>query len=1030
MANGFNNAKSRNQHANHRAARRKRIARRLMTWGWIVAAGLPLAHETTAQDNVNSPQTSRMVAPNSPATLVSPVARAIAVGDVGQPGAVAQTAGGLLNQVFGGGSSASKSSASKSSKSEDDGRKAYPLPPPDPSTVNWNGVPYHAPKPGPIAATASDSNQPIRDVRSGTTAARSASTSRSAAVPKPSPGQLSTGQPTTVARTNPTTANPTPAAVPQQPAAAQRPANAQPSVPAERPSTTPVDSPRVASATPLPAASLQAKTQSSEFSTSSSSRRNGRRPIDPLNTEELLTQESASEDKSARTAATYPSVGKREVPAAGPGAVQTEPVGDAASESEAPTVARKSPAPVPPSLAQTPASPAKTPVAPAPPAVEPLAAEPPAVEPLAASSPAALAADASVAAATKPTEPAAVAAPTAVTAPAAVSAPTEMAAAAPEPVSRTAPLSPDPDAKAYPPETIASQLSPLRPVAPETAEPNTTGQTPIIESSAAATDADDNAQWNQSTRDESADSFYGSGVAEPKDLKAESIATPAAPVQPSPAAEPGREVVIGDSLSPAAKKTAFAHKTKVVAASELPGIRVITEGPSEILIRELTQYEVRVENRGSIDATGVVVRTALPPWAEVTGHNASIGTINPLDKASGGQVEWTIDSLPAGVVERLFVRIKAVKPGSFDVATNWTTLPQTHSAMVTVREPKLVVEIEGPDEIIYGKSQKYRVRVLNPGDGVASNVVFTLAPDAADAVEQPIGNIPAGKEASFEIELTARDQGELKIQGAASADLDLSALANKSIVVASAKIDAVLTGPPLKYQGTDAVYQIQITNKGTAISESVEAEVRIPAGVKYIGGIEGARVNGERLQWTIKSLPPGESRDYEFSCNMLQTGNHSLTFNCNGSAAGQASVALETVVEAIADLKLAVIDPPAPAAVGAEVTYEVVVNNHGSKAAENVRIVAQFGHGVEPIRIDGHAGDVVTGQVLFAPIAKIEAGSQVRLKIIAKADRAGDHRFRAEVRSGETVLVAEEATVFVEARSERVSRSSSQSEQR
>jgi len=1027
MANGFYSAKSRNQHANQRAARRKRIARRLLTWGWIVAAGLPLANETSAQENVYSPPAQRIVAPASQSTIVSPVARAIAVGDVAQPGAVTQTAGGLLNQVFGGGSS-----SPKSSKSDDDGRKAYPLPPPDPSTVNWNGVPYHAPKPGPIAAATADSNQPIRDVKAGTAAARPATTSRTAtALPQPP-----TGQPTAVARTSPTTSNspanttakPTPASV-LQPPVSQRTA-AQPTVPATLPSPTFTESPRVASATPLPPASLQTPTQSSEFSTSSSSRRNGRRQIDPLNPDELLTKDTLVEDKSARTAAAYPTVGKREVPPAGDDAAQPQPGGNASSENDGPTVARKSPAPVPPSLAATPTSAAQLSTAPT--SVPPIpgtapianapAAEPQTAEASDISAPAAPAANASVAAApAKPIEPTPTVEPTAVAAPA------NVAAATPEPVSRTIPLNPDPDAKAYPPETIASQLSPLRPVAPENAEPMTIRQTPNIESSAAATDSDENADWNQSARDESSESFYGSGVA---DLKEQSSEVSSTAVQPSPASESGREVVIGDSLSQAAKKTAFAHKTKVVAASELPGIRVITEGPSEILIRELTQYEVRVENRGSIDATGVVVRTVLPPWAEVTGHNASIGTINPLDKASGGQVEWTIDSLPAGVVERLFVRIKAVKPGSFDVATNWTTLPQTHSAKVTVREPKLVVEIEGPDEIIYGKSQKYRVRVLNPGDGVASNVVFTLAPDAADAVKQPIGNIPAGKEASFEIELTARDQGELKIQGAASADLDLAAMANKSIIVASANIDAVLTGPPLKYQGTDAIYQIQITNKGSATSETVEAEVRIPAGVKYIGGIEGARVDAERLVWTIKSLPPGESRDYEFSCNMMQTGNHSLTFNCNGSAAGQASVALETAVEAIADLKLAVIDPPAPAAVGAEVTYEVVVNNRGSKAAENVRIVAQFGHGVEPIRIDGHAGDVVTGQVLFAPIAKIEAGAQVRLKVIAKADRAGDHRFRAEVRSGETVLVAEEATVFVEARSERVSRSSSQSEKR
>jgi hypothetical protein len=107
------------------------------------------------------------------------------------------------------------------------------------------------------------------------------------------------------------------------------------------------------------------------------------------------------------------------------------------------------------------------------------------------------------------------------------------------------------------------------------------------------------------------------------------------------------------------------------------------------------------------------------------------------------------------------------------------------------------------------------------------------------------------------------------------------------------------------------------------------------------------------------------------------------------------------------------------------VAYEVVIQNRGSKAAENVRVVGQFGHGIEPIRTEGHAGKIATGQVLFSPIAKIEPGSKVQLRIIAKADAAGDHRFRAEVHSGESVLVAEEATVYVDMTRQRVSRSGS-----
>ena len=117
-------------------------------------------------------------------------------------------------------------------------------------------------------------------------------------------------------------------------------------------------------------------------------------------------------------------------------------------------------------------------------------------------------------------------------------------------------------------------------------------------------------------------------------------------------------------------------------------------------------------------------------------------------------------------------------------------------------------------------------------------------------------------------------------------------------------------------------------------------------------------------------------------------------------------------------------DPIAPAPVGSEVTYEVLIRNRGSKEARDVRAIAQFSHGIEPRRVNGHGGEVLTGQVLFDNIPKIEAGSEVNLKIVAVADRAGHHRFRTEIRSGDTVLVAEEATHYMSAKAERVSRRS------
>src|SRR6056297_768921 len=418
--------------------------------------------------------------------------------------------------------------------------------------------------------------------------------------------------------------------------------------------------------------------------------------------------------------------------------------------------------------------------------------------------------------------------------------------------------------------------------------------------------------------------------------------------------------------------------------AEVPGLRVIAEGPSQIMIRQTTKYEIRVENRGAVAAPGVLVRTAIPGWIGIRGKTVSRGNITMDEEQNKRQLLWEIDSLPAGAVERLTLQVEAEKSGSFGVAVDWTLLPQENKLLVNVREPKLQLLIEGPDQVVYGESETYKVRVLNPGDGIAPNVVFTLSPNSATPQSQQIGSIPAGKEAQFEVELTAQDLGDLRIHGLAAGDLELRSEANKVIRVAAAKLEAVLSGPDLKYQNADATYHLELQNLGTATSKDVVATLKLPTGVQYIGGMQGASLTGNQLRWKIDALSPKATREYEFTCKMTSTGQQLFGFEAKGSAAGQANVSLATAVEAIADLALSINDPTAPAPVGSEVTYDIIIRNRGSKAALDVRAIAQFSHGIEPTRIIGQTGDVLTGQVLFDPIDQIEPGQEIRLQVIAK----------------------------------------------
>lgn len=460
--------------------------------------------------------------------------------------------------------------------------------------------------------------------------------------------------------------------------------------------------------------------------------------------------------------------------------------------------------------------------------------------------------------------------------------------------------------------------------------------------------------------------------------------------------------------------------------SELPSLRVTTYGPEELMIRQTGEYEIRVENRGSIDAEGVLVRAFIPGWARLQSERTTTGKVKNETVNDANRLVWTIDQLEAGETETLFVRLDAVQSGAYQMNVDWTLMPRQSISQVRIHEPQLNLMIEGPDEIVFGKSESYKVRVLNPGDGIAPNVVFILSPDSTPQTQR-IGDIPAGKEAQFDVELTAQDLKNLHIRGLATGDLDLRSEAEKSIRVLAAKLEAVLTGPEAKYQNTDAMYSLDLANIGTATSENVVAKLVLPAGVEYLGGIDGATIDGREVSWKMSALPIGESVHHEFLCRLTATGKQQFGFEARGTAAGQADVSIATSVESIADLVLSINDPAAPAPIGSEVVYEIVIRNRGSRAAKDVRAVAQFSHGIEPVRIVGQTGELMTGQVMFDKIDSIAAGEEVKIRVVAVAETGGHHRFRSEVTSEEVVLVAEEATHYMHHQTERISNRSIQS---
>ena len=123
-----------------------------------------------------------------------------------------------------------------------------------------------------------------------------------------------------------------------------------------------------------------------------------------------------------------------------------------------------------------------------------------------------------------------------------------------------------------------------------------------------------------------------------------------------------------------------------------------------------------------------------------------------------------------------------------------------------------------------------------------------------------------------------------------------------------------------------------------------------------------------------------------------------------------------TQLKAVTTLQLLVSDPVAPAPVRDAVAYALKLVHRGSKAIEQVAVIAHFSREIEPVRAEGQRSQILPGQVRFEPMAHLAPGETVTLRIVAVAESAGMHRFRAEVKTSdaEIKLVQEETTEFME----------------
>lgn len=450
---------------------------------------------------------------------------------------------------------------------------------------------------------------------------------------------------------------------------------------------------------------------------------------------------------------------------------------------------------------------------------------------------------------------------------------------------------------------------------------------------------------------------------------------------------------------------------------EIPSVTVRLVGPGDIPVGRKGDYELMTKNTGAISLNGVVIRMDIPKGvtADIAEANKSEVETETMEDGTVALL-WQVTELGPGKSKSLPVKLTASEARNFAIALEWTVLPQNGELLVNVQQPLLQIGLEGPSEAPYGMPQMYRLKVSNPGTAIAENVVLNLSAEPYGSNSSPIGSIAPGSHRIVEVELTFQQKGNLKIKAEAVGVGNLKSASEIDVQVKQAVLQASVTGPETEYVGAIAEYAMELTNSGDAVAENVIAQIQLPEGVKLSALPNGTRLSGRNLLWEVNSIEVGKSAKLHWQTELQNAGNQVFEVTCRGSAGAAAVTKVQTLVEAVADLKLTLSDPPSPAPVGEEVAYELEISNEGKQSANQVRVIAQFSEGIEPSKAVGAEHKLVPGQVIFEPIAKIAPGEKVKLQVRALASQAGVHRFRLEVQTEDQEVhhVLEESTRYMQ----------------
>ncbi|MBT3378412.1 MAG: DUF11 domain-containing protein [Lentisphaerae bacterium] len=470
---------------------------------------------------------------------------------------------------------------------------------------------------------------------------------------------------------------------------------------------------------------------------------------------------------------------------------------------------------------------------------------------------------------------------------------------------------------------------------------------------------------------------------------------------PTPAPAPAQTYVAGSSTSTAI----YPYNCGACGV-----LRVEKSVPAEVQLGEAFDYQIKVTNLTNGPVQNVVVSDAMPAGFKV------LSSTPKATSTAGGVSKWALGAMNGGESKYIRVSGSATQTGSLEYCGD-ATFEIPNCVTTKVVEPALKVTVSAPESVLICDPIPIKYTVTNSGSGVAKDAKVTsalpkgvVASDGKTNLVFPVGNLMPGQtqELSATAKATKTGKFAIPVKGDAAGGLTADA-APATVTVKEPKLTITKQAPKRLYLGRQMTYEITVKNVGDAPADNTVVTDTLPAGVNFISASDGGVHSVGTVKWALGALYPNKSKALTVTVSASGVGDLRNVAKAEAVCTKAVSATASTNVKGIPAILLEVIDVSDPIPVGSNEEYIITATNQGSAVDTNIQIVCTLEANETYVSSSGATIGKAAGNVItFAPLPSLAAKAKAEWRVVVKAAKAGDVRFKVKMDTDQLTRPVEE----------------------